>query len=150
MRTHYHVTSDPASTSVGGSSLGGLGAAFAGLCRPDLFGAVLSQSGAFDWKPVEESEHEWLARTVAISPKVPLRWYLDVGSLETRPRPDDGPSLVVANRHLRTVLQAKDYPVHYAEFGGGHDYLNWQDTLADGLLALVGSGSNMDERTVSS
>jgi hypothetical protein len=30
------------------------------------------------------------------------------------------------------------YTLHYAEYNGGHDYICWQGTLADGLLALVG------------
>jgi enterochelin esterase-like enzyme len=36
------------------------------------------------------------------------------------------------------VPRAKGYPVAYAELSGGHDYLYWQGTLADGLIALVG------------
>ena len=42
------------------------------------------------------------------------------------------------NRHIRNVLQAKGYDVHYAEFPGGHDYLCWRGTLAEGLLVLIG------------
>lgn len=49
-----------------------------------------------------------------------------------------GPSLLVANRHLRDVLQAKGYAVHYREFNGGHEVLNWRGTLAEGLLLLLG------------
>jgi hypothetical protein len=68
-----------------------------------------------------------------------LRFYLDAGTLEVNSYRDlgDGPSLLVANRHMRNVLRAKGYDVHYVEFSGGHDYISWQGTLADGLQALL-------------
>jgi enterochelin esterase family protein len=82
---------------------------------------------------------EWLAREVARRPRAPLRFALDVGRLETGPPPEPHlPSLLVANRHLRTVLEARGDAVHYREFAGGHDALCWRGTLADGLLALLG------------
>jgi enterochelin esterase family protein len=37
------------------------------------------------------------------------------------------------------VLLAKGYEVHYQQFNSGHDYLTWRGTLADGLIALVGT-----------
>ena len=43
-----------------------------------------------------------------------------------------------SNRHMRDVLLAKGYEVHYREFIGGHDYLSWRGLLADGLIALIG------------
>ena len=39
---------------------------------------------------------------------------------------------------MRTVLRAKGYAVHYAEYSGGHDYLCWRGTLVDALIALRG------------
>jgi enterochelin esterase-like enzyme len=142
----YHVTSEPTQTVVGGFSYGGLAAAFAGLRYPHQFGNVLSQSGAFWWKPDEDEEYEWLARQFATSPVVPLHFYLDVGLLETAAAPGNGPSGLITNRHMRTVLQAKDYPVHYAEYNGGHDLLCWQGTLVDGLMALFGRTAANDHR----
>lgn len=143
LQKQYHITSDPQRTTVGGSSSGGLASAFAALCHPELFGNVLSQSGFFAWapdifQPADDSEHEWLIRQFATSPRLPLRFYLDVGLLEVgQTFKNDPPSPRVSNRHMRTVLQAKGYPVHYAEFSGGHDYLCWRGTLTDGLLALL-------------
>ena len=68
-----------------------------------------------------------------------MRFWLDAGVLETmRPagRPS-APSILESNRQLRDVLVASGHEVHYAEFCGGHDYVCWKGTLADGLRALA-------------
>lgn len=129
---HYHVTHDPARTIISGSSLGGLTTAFVALRKPELFGNVLSQSGAF-WVGKDEEEFEWLARQFALRPRVPVRFYLEIGLLEP------AAEMLATNRHLRNVLEAKGYEVHYSEFNGGHTYLCWRGSLAQGLLALGGS-----------
>ncbi|MGH3921874.1 MAG: enterochelin esterase [Pseudonocardiaceae bacterium] len=139
LHERYHVTADPARTVVGGQSLGGLAAAYAALRYPEAFGNVLSQSGSFWHRPEGEREHEWLTRQYADTPRLPLRFFLEVGLLEDGATPDDGPSMIVVNRHLRTVLHAKGYEVRYSEYVGGHDYPCWRGTLADGLLALIGT-----------
>ena len=120
---------DPAQTVVAGSSAGGLTAAFAALRRPDRFGLVLSQSGAYSRGTLP---HEY-----ATSDRLPIRFYLDAGALETSSALAFGP-LLHANRHLRDVLLAKGYDVTYREFPGGHDYVWWRETIADGLIALLG------------
>lgn len=137
IRLHYHVTNDPSRTVVGGLDLSAVSAALLALRNPELFGNVLAQSGHFEEKLPEDIEHERLATLIAsTAPTVPVRFHLDAGLLETRPAPDGGPSLLVSNRHLRQLLQAKNYSLHYEEFSGGHDYICWQETLVDGLLAL--------------
>lgn len=151
----YRIAADPARRIVGGFSFGGLAAAFIGLRHSGQFGNVLSQSGSFWWKPEDELEPEWLARRFAVNEKVELKVYLDVGALETEPALENGPSMLVANRHMRNVLQAKGYPVHYAEYAGGHDYLAWRGSFAEGLMALVetklaGGHSRVDQITLSS
>lgn len=47
-------------------------------------------------------------------------------------------SMIGVNRILRDVLLSKGYPVSYEEFKGGHDYLCWGETLARGLISLIG------------
>jgi len=47
--------------------------------------------------------------------------------------------ILETTRHLRDVLLAKGYEVHYQQFVGGHDGLGWRGTLADGIIALIGS-----------
>lgn len=146
VRERYHVSPDPARTVVAGSSLGGLAAAFAGFSHPDVFGNVLSQSGSFWWGPGhggagggdgEDEAWEWLTRRIEDSPRLALRFYLEVGRLEMRGI-RNSPTQVAANRRLRDVLLARGYPLRYHEYAGGHDYMWWRGTIADGLLALLG------------
>jgi enterochelin esterase-like enzyme len=131
----------PASRVVlAGSSLGGVASAYAAYCRPRIFGNVLAQSGAFPW-PVQgpRGVPTPLARLYAHRPRLPIRFYLDAGTLETVVVPGMAVSLLGGVHHLRDVLEAKRYPVTYAEFAGGHDYSCWNVTLADGLIALLGT-----------
>jgi enterochelin esterase family protein len=149
-RANYHATDRPEQTIIGGTSLGGLQAACVGLKHPDVFGNVLSQSGAFAWKPDGEKEYEWLNRQFAVSPRLPLRFSFEAGLLEGTwwwrslvHAPPNGPpvidpTLLAANRNLRDTLLSKGYSVHYTEFNGNHGLFNWRGTLASHLIALVG------------
>jgi enterochelin esterase family protein len=132
----YGITARPERTIVAGSSYGGLAAAFVARERSDLFGKVLAQSGSFWWKPDDDHEHEWLARQFAESPTLALEFYLSVGRQEAKARLT--PNQLIVSRHLRDVLRARGYPVHYHETDGRHDHQSWRDTLADGILALAG------------
>jgi enterochelin esterase family protein len=163
MRAHYSVTRDPRQTLIGGASAGGVAAAYAGLLYPRIFGNILAQSGGFnsspeqmrDWmerspaanayedRHVQEEvedrslvEGGWLAKQFIQSTKLPLKFYLDAGVFEASLGGFIG--TLDASRHMRDVLLAKGYEVHYQEFIGGHDYLSWRGTLADGLIALIG------------
>ncbi len=145
VRESYRVTTDPSQTVVAGSSLGGLTASFVALRHPALFGNVLSQSGSYSWGPgrivgrhmrAGEFEEEWLAKQYAITPRLPLRFWLEAGVLEEAPDPSN---LLGANRRFRDMLVEKGYPVLYQEFVGGHDYSCWRGSLGDGLVALVGA-----------
>ena len=129
VRRGYRVTADPARTVIAGSSLGGLAAAFCGFRRPDVFGLVLSQSGAFQ---------RGLPAEFARADRLSLRFSLDAGVLETTPFQQFG-SLYHANVHLHDVLVAKGYDVSFRTFPGGHDYFWWRETIADGLIALLGA-----------
>src|ERR1044071_8555641 len=121
-RANFHATDRPEQTIIGGTSLGGLQAAFVGLKHSEVFGNVLSQSGDFRWKPDGENEWEWLGRQFATSPHLPLRFSFEAGLLEgtqwwrslpQRPIPGGPanplpqPTLLAANRNLRDTLQSK-------------------------------------------
>jgi hypothetical protein len=151
-RANYHATDRPEQTIIGGASSGGLQAACVGLKHAEVFGNVLSQSGAFGWKPDGEKESEWLNRQFAASPRLPLRFSFEAGLLEgtwwwrdlmlqqpnAPPANLIDPTLLAANRNLRDTLQSKGYSVHYTEFNGNHTLFNWRGTLASHLIALVG------------
>jgi enterochelin esterase family protein len=141
VRQNYNVTSDPTKVVVAGSSFGGIASVYAGLRHPETFGNILCQSGSFWWaaaKPEPYTEPNFLAKEFLKSPKLPLRFYMDAGSFEVDLNGGGG-SILEPSRHMRDVLLAKGYEVHYQENVGGHDYLSWRGSLADGLLALVGT-----------
>lgn len=124
-----------ARTVVAGSSYGGLAASYVALRYPQVFGNVLSQSGSYWWAPPGE-EPEWLTRQYVEAPRLPVRFYLEAGQFE---QGDGQLGIFETTRHLRDVLRAKGYPVVHREWASGHDYLNWRGTLAEGLLALIGT-----------
>src|SRR5262249_38916393 len=130
VRGRYRVTDDPARTVAGGSSYGGLAAAFAALERPGALGAGLSPPRS------RRGRGGPPARGAAGGGRPPgrsPRAGAPRGGGSARPAgPRGPPGQLVANRHLRTLLRSKGYPVRYAEFVGGHDYLCWRGTLADG------------------
>lgn len=135
----WEFSEDPRRRVVAGSSLGGLAAAYVALVAPHVFGGVIAQSGSFWWPASPSARPEWLTRAYASRPRLPLRFYLDVGNGETISPPGNYIDQVTVNRRLRDVLVEHGYPVSYAEYSGGHDYVNWRRTFADGLIAVLGS-----------
>jgi len=83
-----------------------------------------------------------MAKQFIATPRLTLRFYLTVGKGEFDPA-GYGWDGMVANRHLRDVLLAKGYEVHYEEYQGKHDFLSWRGSLADGLIVLLGDGQNV-------
>jgi len=81
-----------------GASAGGLAAAYVALARPELFGNVLAQSGAF-WRGNEGTNgppYEWLAHEVVTRPRREVRFYLEVGGDETAHAVGVGPVFIEA------------------------------------------------------
>lgn len=133
----YHVTKKPRRITLAGGSVGALAAAFVAHRHPGTFGNVIAMSGSFWWKPDGDGEWEWLARQFARSTLLRLRFYLAVGLLESGPSPTGFPGQLLANRHLRNVLQARGYEVHYEEGMYGHDASVWPEVLPQGLIRLT-------------
>jgi enterochelin esterase family protein len=137
IRSKYRIASSPAGNVVAGSSLGGLAAAFVAHRHPELFGNVLSQSGAFMFGARGDSTPEGITRAIESAPRRDVAFYLEAGIYEVG-RFENGVDLLTSNRHLRDALRAKGYRVTYDEYAGGHSDLNWRTGYAKGLLALVG------------
>jgi enterochelin esterase-like enzyme len=132
------VSPYPKDVAVAGMSIGGLAAASLAFGAPDVFGGAICHSGSFWWPLPADGTPGWLVREIDRSPRTDLRFYLDVGNRETTVFVPGTPDQVTANRRLRDALRAKGYPVTYAEYAGEHDYVNWRNTFADGLIAMFG------------
>lgn len=147
VRSHWRVTTDPRRVIITGSSAGGLASVFVAIERPDLFGNVLSQSGAF-WRGAEASNeppYEWLTSHIEASPSRAVRFYLDVGALENRGALGGAaPSILDANRHLKATLERKGYSiVSYTEVPEGqHAPQYWMMNLPRGIVLLSGGSTD--------
>ena len=140
LRDRYAVSARPEDVVVSGTSRRGMVASLVAFRRPDVVGNVLSLSGSYYWKPADEIEYEWVPRLYAEHPRVPVRFYVAAGELETVVTPGNaGHYMVATNRRFRDVLTAAGYRLTYAEFNGVHSELSWQDGLARGLVELVGA-----------
>ncbi len=113
----------PGTFGVMGASMGGLMALYTGLRMPDLFGRVLSQSGAFDlWG------HQPVTTDLLHGSGVkPLHVWMDVGRYEW---------LLESNRAMRALLKSRVFSLAYREYNGGHNYPAWRDDLWRGLEHL--------------
>ena len=115
-------------------------ASYCVLTHPDVFGNVISQSGAywvypgcFDNPAPLDRNGGTLTDEFVKSPKLPIRFYLEAGRFENGSPVD----LLGENRRLRDVLRAKGYDVTYSEFSGGHHYISWRGSFSDALIAVT-------------
>ncbi len=152
----YYITSDSRQSMLIGSSSGGLGSGFIGYKYPEVFGKILAQSGFFGWTPgniwfkriqqfygkyferwwtdEDEKEDQWLIKQYLKSETLPLQFYINVGTLETRTK--------FQVLSFLKMLQVKGYTFYFEEYRGGHEYIAWQAQLPDGLIYLIGLTKN--------
>lgn len=128
----YRTRRGAASTAVGGSSLGGLVSVWLGLEHPDVFGNVLAVSPTVWW-----DDFVILKKVAALPRKVPVRFWVDIGSLE-------GDNAVTGARRLRDALIEKGWEpgsdLEYMEQEGGrHDEISWASRVEAMLTFLYGT-----------
>lgn len=128
----YNITNIAAQSIIGGLSLGGLTASYLGLKHSEVFGNVLSQSGSYWYAPEGCTDKFWIGKQYDSIGKLPLKFYLNVGVLEGKEQ------MIHTNIKLRDTLIEKGYDVDFEYFNSGHDYLCWGETLAHGLISLIG------------
>lgn len=119
----------PAHTAVAGSSMGGLISLYAGLVRPDVFGAagVLSPSLWY----ADRAIFDFVERRS----RVPVRLYVDVGT-------DEGEATLDDVRYLRDVLVQQGYEdgrdlMYVEEEGARHHEAAWGRRLREALPFLL-------------
>ncbi len=144
LRSTYAISAAARDTVIGGYSAGGLAASLIAFRHSDVFGAVLSQSGAFRRLNRDGDEPNLIAQMYAAAARVPVRFYLETGLYENVPSAglplhelalDEG--ITAGNRHFRDVLIAKGYEVTYRETATAHEPVHWRATLADALMTLL-------------
>jgi enterochelin esterase-like enzyme len=141
LRRSAGIATDARHTIVVGYSAAGLAATYAGFARPEVFGNVFAQSGAF-WRGFEggATEPEWLAKQFGSVSRRETRFYLEVGELETRRPGGASVTFKDANLHLRDVLLRKGYDVTFKEVPQAqHEFGHWKAAFPDGLVTLTSS-----------
>ena len=103
-----------------GASLGGTMSLYTALRMPEVFGKVMSQSGAF----MIESRAFAVVDLVRHGQAREVNIWMDVGGFE---------ELRDDNRDTHKLLVGKGYRVTYREYSGGHNYTSWRDDIWRGL-----------------
>lgn len=118
----------PGAHGILGASMGGVMALYTALRAPEVFGRVLSQSGAFEASQRRGRPIDLVATDlVRHLPRPPIRIWMDAGRFE---------GLLDSNRRMSALLTERGYPVTYREYSGGHNFPAWRDDVGTGLEAL--------------
>ncbi len=108
-----------------GASMGGLMALYSGLRLPEVFGKVISQSGAFGFDLM--GNETVINDLLRLYERRPIKIWMDVGRYEW---------LLPANRKMRGLLDAQGYAPTYREYSGGHNFTSWRNEVVLALEAL--------------
>lgn len=108
-----------------GASLGGLMSMYTGLRLPEIFGKIICQSGVFEFNGLDCS----VVDLIRHAPKPDVKIWMGVGKME---------ELLEDNRRILPIFSAKNYDVSYHEFGGGHNFTSWRNSLGNALEKMFG------------
>ncbi|HEX6851885.1 MAG TPA: alpha/beta hydrolase-fold protein [Candidatus Polarisedimenticolaceae bacterium] len=128
VRERYGLNRAPELNVVIGPSMGALGAARLALARPDLFGNVVGQSGAY------HRGDDAVIRDVREGPKRDVSFHLAVGTYDR---------LLEPQRRFAAALKERGYDVTTHEAPDGHSWGFWRAELGRALTRLL--GRNPDE-----
>lgn len=140
LRANYRVSHEARDHAVTGVSYGGLASMWFGYRLAHLFGVVISQAASLWWGPgwvqmapmsAQKYSPEWLTEQYAASPRLPVRFWMEIGLMEHPTR------MLDTNRRMKDVLEAKGYDLTYSEPCGGHDHALWRGTLGDALATML-------------
>ncbi|MBT2653135.1 alpha/beta hydrolase-fold protein [Oceanobacillus sp. ISL-73] len=124
-----------------GFSFGGIASLYTSYQYPTVYKNTIMVSTSLYWSPNDFKESEYLVWYMSTREKREISIYLECGKMENHSefqRCFGGASNLLTNRHLRNVLTAKEYSYSYYEFNGGHDFIQWIDSLRRGLMNLYG------------
>jgi len=108
--------------------MGGVMTLYTAFRLPDIFGFVLSQSGAF----CRFGRDYVVFELVRECKKKPINLWMDIGKFDFQ-------SLIQANHRMYELLVETGYNVTLHEYNAGHNYPAWRDNVWRGLEKLCGS-----------
>lgn len=128
----YRINPAPASTGLGGSSLGGLVTLYLGLHYPDVFGKLIAMSPSVWW-----ANRAILRQVRKLTRKVPSKIWLDIGTCEGQ----DPETCVQNAKELSAALIDKGWRLgddlaFLEDQGAGHDEKAWGYRMRDALKFL--------------
>jgi enterochelin esterase family protein len=142
IQENYQTDPDPSRTATLGASMGGLAAIQAAITRPDVFGLVAGQSGAYSVS--DDAIIKRLLRQQSGKASLqPVRFYLVVGTYETAVGGDrEEGDLLAANRRLVEAISTLDQEYLFEERPEGHSWGLWRGTFGRALGYLFNSNKN--------
>lgn len=124
----YATDPQPTSRAILGTSLGGLFAGYLGATQSSTFGKLAIQSPAF-WYD-QANNGDFIYQRFQQQPQLPLDIFMTTGTINDT---EDGA------RRLRSLFEAKGYPLVYHEVAEGHSWGNWRALLDDMLRHFWGT-----------